>query len=101
MRTSAKKFKIVKLKRIYIEKCLKLMIIYKPLHKSLNKSLQIIRSITINNKNSQKLSLCYDVDFFLNANVRGEGWSENSDTCGQEGRVKMGKNLRMSFLDGP
>ena len=32
-------------------------------YKSLNNSLQIIRSITMNNKKFQKLSLCYDVDF--------------------------------------
>ena len=40
--------------------------------------------------------------FRKNADVRGRG-SENSDACGQEGRggVKMGKNLRTSFMDGP
>ena len=62
------------------------MIIYKSLYKSLNRSLQIIRSMTIKTKNSQKLSLCYDVDFQKKFGRPGGGGSENSDTCEQGGR---------------
>ena len=58
------------------------MIIYRSLHKSPNKILQIIRPITINNENSQKRSLCYDFDFSKKMRTSREG-SKNSDTCGQ------------------
>ena len=53
------------------------MIINKSLYKSLNKSLQIIRAITINNTNSQKSLLCYEADF--SKKMRTAGGSENSD----------------------
>ena len=54
------------------------MIIYK----SLYKSLQIIPSITINNKNSQNdhYQLCYDVDF--------------SEKCGRPGAGGVGLKIR-------
>ena len=62
------------------------MIIYKSLYKPA--SLQIIRSITINNKNLQKLSLCYDVDFFKCGRPEGGAESENLDTYGYGGGGK-------------
>ena len=37
--------------------------------------------MTIKTKNSQKLSLCYDVDFQKKFGRPGGGGSENSDTC--------------------
>ena len=54
------------------------------------KSLQIIWSITINNKNSQKWLLCHDdnVDFSQKCGRPGGRGSENSDTCWQGGGKK-------------
>ena len=60
------------------------MLIYNPL----NKSLQIIWSITINNKNLRKLSLYCDVDFSTKK-CGHPGGSENSDRCGQGGGGKI------------
>ena len=61
----------------------------KSLYKSLNKSLQIIRSITINNKNSEMI-------FQKNADVRRVGVSENSDTCRKGGRRGLKNGQKFS-----
>ena len=61
------------------------------INKSLYKLLQIIRSIAINNKNSQKLSLCYDVDFFKMQTSGGGGL--NIRTRGVKNGQKIGDVL--------
>ena len=88
----------------FIEKnVLKLMMIYKSLYKSLNSSLQMIRSITINNTNSQKWSLCYDVDFSKkNADVRGEwGLKIRKHADKGEGGVKNGQKFADVLYEWP
>ena len=65
--------------------------IYKSLYKSPNWSLQIIRPITIDNKNSQKdhYAICYELWFWLFKNyvaVREVGGLKIRTTCGQGGR---------------
>ena len=74
------------------------MIIYKSLYKLLNKSLRIIRPITKNNKNSQKWSLCYDVDFSKKCGRPGKGGLKIRVYADKVGFLKMGKSLRTSFI---
>ena len=73
------------------------------MYKSLNKSLQIIRSITMNNKKFTKNYHYAIMSIFQkNCGHPGGGESEYSDTCGQEGEgVINGQNLRTLFIDGP
>ena len=78
------------------------MIIYK----SLNKSLQIIRSIKINlNFKNHKNDNFVMMLIFQNKCGRPGGGGLKIRThadCGQGRRgVKMGKNLRTSLMDGP
>ena len=69
------------------------MLIYKLLYESLNKSLQIIRWITINNRNSQRWTLCYkyNVDFSKKCGRPVGGGSENS-------MPQKFKKIKVNFL---